>query len=56
MKNTEQTSAAVAKLAARILRDVHYYFDHRTIIEIKGDLKKLAASCLTQAPDKKGKP
>ena len=69
MKKTEKTSARVAKVAARLvkLRSAWVYvgMDHRTIrsfaqysigdvtYDLIRDIRLVAASALTQAPDRK---
>jgi hypothetical protein len=60
MKKPETTSPRVAKIAGTLVKSLADYNDDLQVgVFLKlctvGDLKALAASALTQAPDKKAK-
>lgn len=52
MKN-ERTSKRVSSIAGKVLKRISGYDDRVLSLITVGDLKALAASALTQAPDKK---
>lgn len=52
-ERNEHTSDRVAALASAIMRDANGFVLNQSLRQTIEDLKTLAASCLTQARDKK---